>query len=147
MPKNALQFFLWFSYDFVHVRFHLPEAGRDFGATGPNDMVGFQEMCAFHGTEPNLAVRRGRDFDFEFEFQFIGTIIGTILGNVRQFWCHFYDNLICLWEMPKLLISMISGFSELFPSPKTNYFNVLRHQDTKKQMHNILGTFVQILFF
>ena len=33
-----------------------------------------------------------------------------------------YNFLICLWERPKLLISMILGFLEVSPSPKTNIF-------------------------
>ena len=34
------------------------------------------------------------------------------------------NNLICLWENPKTLISMISGFWDVSPAPKTNYFHL-----------------------
>ena len=33
-----------------------------------------------------------------------------------------YKFSICLWENPKLVLSIISGFWDVSPSPKTNYF-------------------------
>ena len=44
------------------------------------------------------------------------------------FWsCNFP---IRLWEKPKLLISIISGFGDVSPSPKTNTMYLWRRQDT-----------------
>ena len=41
-----------------------------------------------------------------------------------------YKCSICLWEKPETLMSMISGFSNVSPGAKTNYFHLWRHQDT-----------------
>ena len=48
---------------------------------------------------------------------------------------------ICLWENPKTLMSMISGFPDVSPSPKTNYVYLWRHKDTKKTFKSAPGTF------
>ena len=37
---------------------------------------------------------------------------------------------ICSWENPKALISMLSGFLNVSPGPKTNYVYLWRRQDT-----------------
>ena len=47
-----------------------------------------------------------------------------------------YNFLNCLWENPKTLISMISGFSDVSLTPKTNYLYLLRHQDTSNNPRN-----------
>ena len=44
-----------------------------------------------------------------------------------SFWAYNFS--ICLWENPKLLISMISGFGDVSLAPKTNCFYLSRPQD------------------
>ena len=56
--------------------------------------------------------------------RFYGKLIEKICfkapGNYSaSFWS--YDFSICLWENPETLISMISGFSDVSPAPKTSY--------------------------
>ena len=67
----------------------------------------------------------------------LGNLYGTFLeiiglkapGNYSaSIWSYSFS--ICLWERLKTFISMISGFSDVSPSPGINYFHLLRHQDT-----------------
>ena len=48
---------------------------------------------------------------------------------------------ICLWEVPKLLISMISRFLNVSLSPKTNYFIFGDTGAPKKKFRNSLEHF------
>ena len=47
----------------------------------------------------------------------------------HPFWAHNFS--ICVWERPKPVIAMIYGFSDVSPSPKTNYVYLWRAQDTQ----------------
>ena len=51
-----------------------------------------------------------------------------------SFWIHNFS--ICLWERPKPLMFMISGFSDVSPSPKPNCFCLWRRQDTSNNPGN-----------
>ena len=58
------------------------------------------------------------------------TISSKALGNYSaSVWYNIFS--ICLWEELKLLISMISGILNGPFLPKTNYFDLWKHQDTK----------------
>ena len=42
---------------------------------------------------------------------------------------------------------MITGFLEVSPTPKTNYFYLWRHQDTEKKIKEIPGAFQIYIIF
>ena len=49
-------------------------------------------------------------------------------GNYSApFWSYIFS--ICLWKNQKTIISMISGISDVSPSPQTNIIYLWRHQD------------------
>ena len=52
-----------------------------------------------------------------------------------------------LWENPKNLICMISGFSDVSPSPNTNTIYLLRPQDTSTNPGKIQCTFKKYSFY
>ena len=91
-----------------------------------------------------------------------------ILENARPCWGHFYNKImekiclkapwyysapiwtyyfpICLWERPKLLISMISGLWDGSLSPKTNIIYLWRPQDTSNNPRKSHPSFKSNLF-
>ena len=58
----------------------------------------------------------------------------------------FNNLLICLWENPKTLISMISGFLDLYLAPKTNFLS-LETPVYLKQIKKNPGTLLKHIVF
>ena len=66
-------------------------------------------------------------------------------GNYSaSIWSNIFS--ICLWESPKLFISMISAFLDVSRPPKTNYFYLWRHQDTQRKSKKSLEHFKDMIF-
>ena len=87
----------------------------------------------------------------------VGPLLGHVYGKFMENMClkapgNYYGRVwsynfsICLWESLKPQISMISGFMDVSPSPKTNYFYLWKPQDTSNTPRQFPNRFRQIMF-